>query len=72
MQISTWRTADGEIVKLAEKAAEGTAEIIVAGGGDGTISAVAAEVMEARKILGVLPLGTLEQLFKRPSNTSRI
>jgi len=54
----------GEIVKFAEKAAEGTAEIIVAGGGDGTISAVAAVVMEARKILGVLPLGTLNNFSK--------
>lgn len=53
-----------EIVHLAHKAANGGAEIIVAGGGDGTISAVAAEVMRSGKILGVLPLGTLNNFSK--------
>lgn len=53
-----------EILKLAKKAAEGDAETIVAGGGDGTVSAVAAEVMKAGKTLGVLPLGTLNNFSK--------
>ncbi|NOT48420.1 MAG: diacylglycerol kinase family lipid kinase [Acidobacteria bacterium] len=54
----------GEIVRLAAKAADGEAEIIVAGGGDGTISAIANEVFRAGKILGVLPLGTLNNFSK--------
>lgn len=54
----------GEIVKLAKKLSNGEAEIIVAGGGDGTISAVAEEVLKADKILGVLPLGTLNNFSK--------
>ena len=53
-----------EIVGFAEKAAVGDAEIIVAGGGDGTISAVAARVIKARKTLGILPLGTLNNFSK--------
>lgn len=53
-----------EILKLAKKAAESDAETIVAGGGDGTISAVAAEVIRAGKTLGVLPLGTLNNFSK--------
>lgn len=53
-----------EIVELAKKLAESDAEVIVAGGGDGTISAVAAEVIKADKILGVLPLGTLNNFSK--------
>jgi YegS/Rv2252/BmrU family lipid kinase len=53
-----------EIIKLVERAAETESEVIVAGGGDGTISAVAAEVMKAGKILGVLPLGTLNNFSK--------
>lgn len=53
-----------EIIGLARAAANGDAEIIVAGGGDGTISAVAAEVIRAGKILGVLPLGTLNNFSK--------
>lgn len=54
----------GEIVRLAAEAAKGDAEIIVAGGGDGTISAVANEVFRAGKTLGVLPLGTLNNFSK--------
>lgn len=53
-----------QIGALAREAALGNAEIIVAGGGDGTISAVAAEVFKAKKALGVLPLGTLNNFSK--------
>lgn len=53
-----------DIVDLAKKAAKSKAEIIVAGGGDGTISAVAGEVIKAGKVLGVLPLGTLNNFSK--------
>lgn len=42
----------------------GDAEIVVAGGGDGTISAVAAAILPTNKILGVLPLGTLNHFSK--------
>lgn len=54
----------GEIVRLAAEAVDSEAEIIVAGGGDGTISAVANEVFRAGKTLGVLPLGTLNNFSK--------
>ena len=53
-----------EIVALADKFAESGAEIIVAGGGDGTISAVAERICKHKKILGVLPLGTLNNFSK--------
>jgi diacylglycerol kinase family enzyme len=53
-----------EIVAFAEKAVSGNAEIIVAGGGDGTISAIAERVIKARKTLGILPLGTLNNFSK--------
>ena len=53
-----------EIIDLAKKAVVSDAEIIVAGGGDGTISAVAAEVVGTEKIFGVLPLGTLNNFSK--------
>lgn len=53
-----------EIVELAVKAANGNAEIIVAGGGDGTISAVAWEIVKTGKTLGILPLGTLNNFSK--------
>ena len=53
-----------EVEELARRAANGAAEIVVAGGGDGTINSVASEIVDAGKILGVLPLGTLNHFAK--------
>ncbi len=53
-----------EIVRLARKAAAGDAEVVVAGGGDGTISSIASEIIDTGKILGILPLGTLNHFAK--------
>lgn len=65
VEVIIHRARDGaEIVKLAKQAAQGSAEIICAGGGDGTISAVASELIGTEKILGVLPLGTLNNFSK--------
>lgn len=52
-----------DIEALAKEAVE-KADLIVAGGGDGTISTVAIEVARAGKTLGVLPLGTLNNFSK--------
>ncbi len=51
-----------DALKAAAKA-KGT-EVLVAGGGDGTISAAAGIAVEAKVALGVLPLGTMN-LFAR-------
>lgn len=48
-----------QIIELARRAARGRSQVIVAGGGDGTINSVASAVVGSDKILGVLPLGTL-------------
>lgn len=53
-----------EILHLTKLAFETTAKIIVAGGGDGTISAVASKIIETDKTLGILPLGTLNNFSK--------
>jgi diacylglycerol kinase family enzyme len=53
-----------DVRELAKSAAEGSAEIIVAGGGDGTIGAVAAEAIKSNKTLGILPLGTFNNFSK--------
>jgi diacylglycerol kinase family enzyme len=58
------RVQGAEIGKMAVQAAHGDADIIVAGGGDGTICGVATEVSKANKVLGVLPLGTLNHFSK--------
>lgn len=47
-----------------KRIAESPAKIIIAGGGDGTINAVAAKLIGTDKTLGVLPLGTLNHFSK--------
>src|SRR5439155_21407385 len=54
----------GDIESVARRVAAGEAEMIVAGGGDGTVSAVAAQTRQAAKPLGMLPLGTLNHFSK--------
>ena len=53
-----------EIIKLAEQAARSDVDVIVAGGGDGTISSVAAIVVNSDKAFGVLPFGTMNHFAK--------
>jgi diacylglycerol kinase family enzyme len=53
-----------QLLELARMVAEGDAETVVAGGGDGTVSAVAARLIGRNKRLGVLPLGTLNHFAK--------
>src|SRR5215212_8230591 len=53
-----------EVTELAREAARGPYEVIVAAGGDGTVSSVAAAVIDRDKILGVLPLGTLNHFAR--------
>ena len=53
-----------EVANLAREAARADWKVIVAGGGDGTVNAVASEVVGSDKILGVLPLGTLNHFTR--------
>jgi diacylglycerol kinase family enzyme len=53
-----------EVIALAQQAASGDAEAIVAGGGDGTINSVASVVIDSNKLLGVLPFGTMNHFAK--------
>ncbi len=53
-----------DVVKLAQRAIQSDVETIVAAGGDGTISSVAAVVINSNKTLGVLPLGTMNHFAK--------
>ena len=67
--VEIFNTQHGDsLVDLAKSAVEQNYDIIVAGGGDGTLSAVAAALVGHRSIrLGVLPLGTLNH-FARDLN----
>jgi diacylglycerol kinase family enzyme len=54
----------GEIEALARRALKEDCSPIIAGGGDGTINAVASHVVGTGRALGVLPLGTLNHFAK--------
>lgn len=57
--------ADGEeTANLIKQAAAGESKILIVGGGDGTVSGAASEAVKADKILGILPLGTLNNFSK--------
>lgn len=56
---------DGADIKGAAKSAAASgAELVIAGGGDGTISCVAGALAETDTALGVLPLGTLNHFAR--------
>ncbi len=53
-----------DVSALAQEAAKSSDGTIVAAGGDGTISSVAAALADTGKTLGVLPIGTLNHFAK--------
>ncbi len=53
-----------DLAMLASRAAAGRGQAVVAGGGDGSVSAVAAVLAGTDRALGVLPLGTLNHFAK--------
>jgi diacylglycerol kinase family enzyme len=53
------------IPEAAARAAAGDADVVVAGGGDGTIATVAGALLDSPKLLGVLPLGTFNYFAQR-------
>lgn len=61
-----FRIVDGSdvVAALNEAAAANNVDVVMAGGGDGTVSAAAATLMNGQKALAVLPAGTMN-LFAR-------
>lgn len=60
----TLAQSGAEMIATAERALRDGASIVVAGGGDGTINAVASVVVGSGTPFGVLPLGTLNHFAK--------
>jgi diacylglycerol kinase family enzyme len=58
--------ADGgqKMIDAAQRALDGGARLVVAGGGDGTINAVASKMVGSNVDFGVLPMGTLNHFAK--------
>lgn len=53
-----------EVSRLARAAATGNADIVVAGGGDGTVNSIASAIIDTNKTLAVLPFGTMNHFAK--------
>jgi diacylglycerol kinase family enzyme len=56
--------AGNELESALDTAARSRADVVLAGGGDGTVSAAAARLMDSKKVLAILPAGTMN-LFAR-------
>lgn len=54
----------GQIAKAAKAAAKAGAPLVIAGGGDGTLSCVAGALAGTKTRLGILPLGTLNHFAR--------
>jgi diacylglycerol kinase family enzyme len=52
------------VAKRAKEAVEAGAKLVIAGGGDGSISAAAGAIAGSETVLGILPLGTLNHLAR--------
>lgn len=60
----TLATNGDELVQTAERAVSAGCKTVVAGGGDGTLNAVASALVETDVAFGILPLGTLNHFAK--------
>jgi YegS/Rv2252/BmrU family lipid kinase len=53
-----------KLVKQAKEAVSAGAQLVIAGGGDGTLSCIAGVLAGSKTVLGILPLGTLNHLAR--------
>ncbi len=63
-EVTCVATPGEDIEKAISKAIHGDAEVVVVGGGDGTIATAARLLTRSDKALGILPLGTMNLLAK--------
>jgi diacylglycerol kinase family enzyme len=63
-RISIEHLSPAEIEPAIARAAASDADVIIIGGGDGTVRTAARHLMGTNKALGILPLGTMNRLAK--------
>ncbi len=59
-----WVKSGQELRETAQRVARENDSVVVAAGGDGTVSAVASALVGTNKTLGILPIGTLNHFAK--------
>lgn len=65
LAVALQRPGPGEdVAALARRVMRDEPQVVVGGGGDGTLSAVAGAIVGTQTVLGVLPLGTLNHFAK--------
>jgi diacylglycerol kinase family enzyme len=65
VEVDLQRGRDGaDVLRLAREAVSGPGEVVVVGGGDGTVGSVASILAGSEKVMGILPLGTLNHFAK--------
>lgn len=64
VELTIQRVGGSELEQAARAGLAGAFDVIVAAGGDGTVSAVAKALVDSGKPLGILPLGTLNHFAK--------
>src|SRR5947209_9369175 len=57
-----YKTLEDPGERLATRAADEHAELVIAAGGDGTIHAVASGLIKRETTLGIIPMGTMNNL----------
>lgn len=64
-EIKIYRAQDGaQLRSYAQSAVKQGLQLVIAAGGDGTLSTVAAELKDSPSVLGILPWGTLNHFAK--------
>lgn len=65
IQAEVWVKTSGKATrKVAKQAAEQKQELVIVAGGDGTIEDVATQLIGTRTALGILPIGTMNNLAR--------
>lgn len=60
----TYTTEEMTAAQIARKAVSDGVEVVLVGGGDGTVSEVARELVHTQTVLGIIPIGTFNNIAR--------